>query len=54
LGGAAAAEGQQAANTLDIDGSSFGFDRARSRPANIIKGTKKAACYPKTRRSPQN
>jgi hypothetical protein len=33
LGGAAAAEGQGAINTLDMDESSFGFGRARSHPA---------------------
>ena len=37
-----------------MDGSSCGFDRARVRPAWIIKGAKKAAYYPKTRRSPQS
>jgi hypothetical protein len=34
-----------------MDGSSCGSDRARSRPAVNIKGTKKAV-YPKARRSP--
>jgi hypothetical protein len=43
LGGAAAAKRQGAVNALDIDGSSCGFDSARSRPAKIIKGAKKAA-----------
>jgi hypothetical protein len=54
LGGAAAAEGQGAVNALDMDGSSCGFDRVCSRPAKIIKGTKKTAYYPKTRCSPKN
>ena len=54
MGGAAAAEGQGAINALDMDGSSFGFDRARSRPAKITKGAKKAAYYPKMRHSPQS
>jgi hypothetical protein len=54
LGGAAAAEGQDAANALGMDVSSFGFDRAPSRPAKIYKGTKKAAYYPKTRLSPES
>jgi hypothetical protein len=52
LGGAAAAEGHGAVNALDMDGSSCGFDRFRSRPAKIIKGTEKAAYYPKIRHSP--
>ena len=34
--------------------NSCGFDRVRSRPAKIIKGTKKAAYYPKIRHSPQS
>ena len=34
-----------------MDGSSCGFGRFRSRPAKIIKGTKKAAFYPKIRYS---
>ena len=54
MGGAAAAEGQDAINALDMDGSSSGFDRVRSRPATIIKGAKKAAYYPKTRHSSQS
>jgi hypothetical protein len=37
-----------------MDGSSSGFDRARSRPAKITKGAKKAAYCPKTRCSPQS
>jgi hypothetical protein len=37
-----------------MDYCSCGFDRVRSRPARIIKGKKKAAYYPKTRRSPQS
>ena len=49
-----AAEGQDNANALGMDGSSCGFDRAHSRPAKTIKGTKKAAFYPKTRLSPQS
>jgi hypothetical protein len=52
LGGAAAAKGQGAVNALDMDCSSCGFYRTRSRPANINKGAKKAACYPKMRCSP--
>jgi hypothetical protein len=32
-----------------MGGSSCGFDRVCSRPAAIIKGTKKAAYYPKKR-----
>jgi hypothetical protein len=40
LGGAAAAEGQGALSALDVDSSSCGADRARSRPAKIIKGAK--------------
>jgi hypothetical protein len=43
LGEVAAAEGQDAANALGMNGSSCGFDRARSRPVKIIKGAKKAA-----------
>jgi hypothetical protein len=31
-----------------MDVSCCGFDRTRSRPANIIKGAKKAAYYPAT------
>jgi hypothetical protein len=54
LGGAAAAEEQDAINALDMDGSSCGFDRVSSRPAKIIKGAKKAAYYPKMRHSPQS
>jgi hypothetical protein len=46
LGGAAAAEGR--------GGSSCGFDRARCRPASIIKGTKKAAYYSQMRHSTQS
>jgi hypothetical protein len=52
-GAAAAAEAQGAVNALDMDGSSCGFGRVRSRPAKIIKGAKKAAYYPKIRHSPQ-
>jgi hypothetical protein len=37
-----------------MDVSSCGFDRAHSRPANVIGGTKKAVCCPKTRSSPQS
>jgi hypothetical protein len=37
-----------------MDFSSCGFDRARSRPAKIIKDAKKAAYYPKARCSPQS
>jgi hypothetical protein len=54
LGGAVAAEGQGAVMALDMDGTSCAFGRARSRPAKIIKGAKKAACYPKTRCSPKS
>jgi hypothetical protein len=54
LGGTAAAEGQGAVNALGMDGSNCGFDRARSCPANIIKGAKKAAYFPKTRCSLQS
>jgi hypothetical protein len=54
LGGAAAVEGQDAANALNMDGSSCGFDRARSRSAKTINGAKKAAYYPKTRFFPQS
>ena len=39
---------------LDMDGSSCVFDRVRSRPANFIKGTKRAAYCPKARNSPQS
>jgi hypothetical protein len=53
-GGAAAAKGQGALNVLDMDYSSCGLDRARSRPAMVIKGAKKAAYYPNTRHSPQS
>jgi hypothetical protein len=37
-----------------MDFSSCGFDRARSRPAKIIKSAKKKALYPKIRPSPQS
>jgi hypothetical protein len=37
-----------------MDCSSCGFDRARSRPAKTIKGSKKAAYYPKTQHSPSS
>jgi ribosomal protein L37E len=43
LSGTTAAEGQGALNVLDMDCSSCGFDRARSRPVKIFKGIKKAA-----------
>jgi hypothetical protein len=43
MGGTAATDGQDAANVLDMGGSSCDFDRVRSRPAKIIKGAKKAA-----------
>jgi hypothetical protein len=36
-----------------MGGSSSGFERARSRPANVIKGAKKESCHPKARCSPQ-
>jgi hypothetical protein len=54
LGGAAAAEGQGAVNALDMNGWSCDFDRVRSRPAKVIKGAKKVACYPKARCSPKS
>jgi hypothetical protein len=37
-----------------MDCSSCGFDRARSRPAKTIKGTKKVAYYPEKRHSPRS
>jgi hypothetical protein len=37
-----------------MDGSSCGFNRVRSRPLKIIKGTKKAAYYPRMRHSPRS
>ena len=37
-----------------MDCSSCGFDRVRSHPAEIIKGVKKAAYYPKTPDSPKS
>ena len=37
-----------------MDCSSCGFDRVRSRPAKVIKGAKKVACYPKARCSPKS
>jgi hypothetical protein len=43
LGGAAAAEGQDAINAFDMDESSCGFGRVSSRPAKIVTGAKKAA-----------
>jgi hypothetical protein len=43
-----------AGDLFDMDYSSCGFDRARSRPTKITEGAKKAAYYPKTRCSPQN
>ena len=49
-----AAEGRGAVCALEMDGSSCDFDRACSRPAKIIEGTKKAAYYLKTRCSPQS
>jgi predicted nucleic acid-binding Zn ribbon protein len=54
LGGAGAAKEQGALSALDKDFSSCGFDRARSLPAKIFKGAKKAAYYPKTRCSPRS
>jgi hypothetical protein len=54
LGGAGKAEKQGAVNALGMDKSSCGFDLVRSRPATVIKSTKKAAYYPKTRYSPQS
>ena len=50
----AAAEGQDAANELDMDENSCGFDIAHNRPATIIKGLKNTAYYPKARHSPQS
>jgi hypothetical protein len=37
-----------------MNGGSCGFGRVCSRPARVIKGAKKAACYPKTRHYPQS
>ena len=37
-----------------MDCSSCGFDRVRSRPVKMIKSTKKAVYYPKTRCFPQS
>jgi hypothetical protein len=54
LGGAVAAEGQGALNALGMDCNSCGFDRARSRPAKIIKGAKKTAYYAEVWHSPQS
>jgi len=54
LGGAAAAEEQDALSALGIDFCSCGFDRVRSRPAMIIKGAKNSAYYPQMRHSPQS
>jgi hypothetical protein len=45
LGGAATAEGQGAVNAHDMDRSSCGFGRVRSRSAKILKGAKKAAYF---------
>jgi hypothetical protein len=53
-GGAAAAEGQDALNAPDMDCSSFGFNRARSRPAKTIRGKNNAAYYPDMRYSQQS
>jgi hypothetical protein len=36
---------------MDFSGS--GFDRARSRPENVVKSANKAAYYPKTGLAPQ-
>jgi hypothetical protein len=52
LGGAAAVEEQGALNALDTGCCSCSFDCARSRPAKIIKGAKKAAYYPTLQHSP--
>jgi tryptophan 2,3-dioxygenase len=46
-------KGQDVVNALGMYGSSCGFDRVRSRAARIIKGTEKAACYPKMRPTQQ-
>jgi hypothetical protein len=54
LGGAATAEGQGAVELFNMDGSSCGFVRVRSRLTKFIKGAKKAAYCPKTRFSPQS
>jgi hypothetical protein len=48
-----AAEGRGVLSALDIDFSNCGLDRARSL-AKTIKGAKKAAYYPRTRRSAKN
>jgi hypothetical protein len=45
LNGAVLAKGQAALNAFDMDCGSCGFDRARSHPAKIIKGAKKAEYY---------
>jgi hypothetical protein len=49
-----ATEGQDATSALGMDKSSCGFDCASSLPANIIKGAKKKAYFPKARYSPQS
>jgi hypothetical protein len=54
LSEAATAEGKGALNALDMDFSSCGFDRTRSRLAKIIKGVKKVAYYPDIWNSPQS
>jgi hypothetical protein len=48
------AERQDAANALSMVDGSCGFVRVHSCPAKFIKGAKKVANYPKTRRSPQS
>jgi hypothetical protein len=37
-----------------MGGNICGFGRVRRRPAKIIKGAERAACYPKIRHSPQS
>ena len=54
MGGAAAAEGQGALKAFDMNYSSCGSDRARSRPAKTTKGNKEVAYYPEARYSPQS
>jgi hypothetical protein len=54
LGEAAAVEGQDALNALDMECRSCSFDRVRSRPVKVIKGRKKAAFNPKVRHTPES
>jgi hypothetical protein len=48
-----AAEEQDTLNALDMDSSSCGFGRVRSRPAKTIKRTKNAAYFPEIHHYPQ-